>query len=302
MPIEEFYIDFAGANFGRNIAEPAGKIFAAIDGVQLPQASNWKGGPGALVPSDKPWAEMKRQYSFVEELAALRPQVQGAGNRERYDYWLNTYRAMSLMAEAECARGQLDQTMRAVTSNGAPASVALAQRIQLAELWSRLLSLQASIVSTPGELGTIANLEQHTRQNQHFIDRHDAELVKALGAPLPAEAAPARAYRGPAKIIVPTVRSSVCQGEALKLNILALDQEPMRQIAVKFRALGKGKWKTRSVTHLARAVYAATMTEAREDFEYYIIAETAAGEKLVWPPTAPAMNQTVVVTARDRGL
>jgi hypothetical protein len=29
--------------------------------------------------------------------------------------------------------------------------------------------------------------------------------------------------------------------------------------------------------------------------EYYITAETAKGHKLVWPVTAPALNQAVVV-------
>ena len=47
---------------------------------------------------------------------------------------------------------------------------------------------------------------------------------------------------------------------------------------------------------MARGVYAVTLpAEATTaDFEYYIEA-TVAGKRLVFPPTAPAMNQTVVV-------
>jgi hypothetical protein len=299
MPVDDFYRDFARANFGDTVATAAGRIFAAIDGVSLPQASKWIGGPGGLIPLNQPWAEAEKQYAFVDELAALRPLVKGAGNLERFDYWLNTYRAMALMTEVQCARGQLDKLMPAVKTKRAPVTSALAQRIELAKLWSRLLTLQTTIASTPGELGTIANLEQHTRGQEHFVEADDAELVKALGAPLPDEAAPSKKYPGPAKLIVPTVRSCVHQGEPLKLTILALAQEPVRQIAVHFRPLGNGEWKTSPATHVACAVHTVTLPAAPDDFEYYVTGETVTGEKLVWPATAPAMNQTVVVTQSE---
>jgi len=302
MPIEDFYQDFARVNFGDTVATAAGRIFASIDGVSLPQASKWKGGPGGLIPLNQPWAVAKKQYDFVEELAALRPLVKGAGNLERFDYWLNTYRAMALMIEVQCARGQLDQLMQGVKASRVPVSSALAQRIELARLWSRLLTLQTTIVSTPGELGTIANLEQHTRGQEHFVEADDAELVKALGSPLPYEAAPSKKYAGPAKFIVPTVRSCVQQGEPLKLTVIALDQEPVRPIAVRFRSLGNGEWKTNSPTRVVRSVYTFTLPAAQDDFEYYVTGETVSGEKLSWPATAPAMNQTVVVTQKDQEL
>ena len=90
MPVEDFYLDFARANFGDTVADPAGQLLAKMDGVHLPQASDWKNGPGDLVPNAAPWSEVKPRYAFVDELAALRPQVNGAGNLERFDYWLNT--------------------------------------------------------------------------------------------------------------------------------------------------------------------------------------------------------------------
>ena len=37
------------------------------------------------------------------------------------------------------------------------------------------------------------------------------------------------------------------------------------------------------------------LPEAGEDIEYYIKVKTAARKKLVWPATAPELNQTVVV-------
>ena len=64
-------------------------------------------------------------------------------------------------------------------------------------------------------------------------------------------------------------------------------------MVVKVRPLG-GKWQTIPATHLARAVYAAKLPTVPDDFEYYLTAETAGGQKLVWPATAPSVNQTVV--------
>jgi hypothetical protein len=42
-------------------------------------------------------------------------------------------------------------------------------------------------------------------------------------------------------------------------------------------------------------VYEATLPPAQDDFEYHITAETAAGQTLVWPATAPDLNQSVVI-------
>jgi hypothetical protein len=265
-----------------------------MDGVHMPAASDWKNGPGNLVANPAPWAEVKPRYAFVDELAALRSQVNGPGNLERFDYWLNTWRGMTAMAEACCVRGQLDKAMAAKTHDQA-----LTNRIELARVWSRLLTLQTAIVSTPGELGTIANLEQHTRRESHFLDTHDAALSKAIGASLPAEAAPAQSYTGPAKLIVPTVRSEVTRGEVLKLKIIALDQRPAKSVVLKLRPLGGEGWQEIPARHLARAVFEANLPAARDDFEYFITAETGAGARLVWPATAPEINQTVVVAEEN---
>jgi hypothetical protein len=173
---------------------------------------------------------------------------------------------------------------------------ALTNRLELARVWSRLLTLQTAIVSTPGELGTIANLEEHTRKESHFLDAHDAALSQALGASLPAEAAPAQSYAGPAKLVVTTVRSVVTKGESLTLKIIALDQQPVESVTVKVRALGGNDWQKIPAEHIARAVFEAKLPAAREDFEYCI----TAGENLVWPAAAPAINQTVVVAEEKK--
>ena len=46
-------------------------------------------------------------------------------------------------------------------------------RTELARTWERMLSRLIAATDTPGELGTIANLEQHNRKQMRFLDFHD---------------------------------------------------------------------------------------------------------------------------------
>ncbi len=290
MPAEAFYVDFARANFGASVAEAAGKLFASVDGVHMPQASDWKNGPGNLVADTNRWDDVRKRYAFVDELAGLRPRVNGQGNLERFDYWLNTWRAMAAMAEAGCIRGQLDLAMLAKNYRQA-----LTERISLARVWARLLSLQTAIVSTPGELGTLANLEQHTRRESHFLDAHDAALAAGLGAPLPSEVAPSQSYTGPARVIVLTRRSAVRERESLAVKVIAFADKPVEKVVVRFRPLGRGEWRALEASHRARAVWQARLPAAAEDFEYFVDATTGEAPALRWPPGAPERTQTVVI-------
>jgi hypothetical protein len=308
MPIEDFYLDWARANFGEAAAEAAGAIFARIDGRNLPEPSTWTHGPGGIKADKQPWETVKAKYAFVDALAALRPRVKGAGNVERFDYWLNTYRFMAAMAEAGCLRGQLDRAMDGIKkapnaeTKKSLACEALEIRLRLARVWERMMSCQVAAADTPGELGTICNLEQHNRRHQKFIEKHDPDLTAALGAPLPADAAPGLAYRGPARIIVPTLRSQVNPGEPLSIKVilLAADDAPDKAPptgALFWRPIGKGDFAKFPLAHAGRRVYKAQLPPAPADapaVEYYIQA-TCGGAPLVWPPTAPAINQTIVI-------
>jgi hypothetical protein len=301
MPMADFYADFARANFGANVAAPAGEIMASVDGLRMPKITAWVSGPGCILVNEAPWKSVKQQFEFVDGFAALRAQVGGAGNLGRFDYWLNTYRAAECMARVGCMRGELDRAAAAMKKEQEAAqkkklaAEALALRIELAREWAQLLSLQTALTDTPGELGTIANLEMQNRRTGHLLDEHDPELVASLGAPLPAEATPSMNYNGAARIIVPTVRTQIEPGESLNLKVIVLDNQPAKAAALFWRKLGPGGFKKVNLRHIARAVYSVTLPAAKEDFEYYISAKTASGEKLVWPATAPAQNQTVVL-------
>ena len=301
MPAEDFYVDFARVNFGDSVALPAGRLLARIDGVNLPDPAAWLKGPGGVRIETTPWSELSRRYAFVGELAQMRGSVKGPGNLERFDYWLTTYRAMATMAEAGCTRGELDRAMDALSAakdsqkRSGLAAEAVRVRVRLARLWERLIGLQIAIADTPGELGTITNLEEHSRVFLQFITARDAELAKALGTPLPADAGLSKEYAGSPRITVPTVRTLARKGEALSLKVVIVERHPAARGALHYRTLGQGAWHEVPLSHVARAVYAVTIPPLAEDIEYFIRADTPEGGTLTWPVTAPALSQTVVV-------
>ena len=317
MPADDFYQDFARAEFGENVAAAAGKVLTDADGFTtvfnpkypgFSATTEWQGGPGALRVIREPWESLHTaHYQFVEKFAALRPQVKGGGNCERFDYWLNTLRASGMMARLACQRGALDVAMEQLIACKDPANkprlaqVTLNLRRQLVRGWEDLIRLEIRLVSTPGELGTIANLEQHSRVNNQWLTLHDKALAEMLGEPLPADCAPAKCYSDSARLIVPTVRSVVNRGETLALKILAIDSQPVKSVTVHVRPLGHGEWQLVAAKHVARAVFQATLPPANEDFEYYISCVTGGADlpskiHMVWPVTAPEMNQSVIVS------
>jgi hypothetical protein len=60
--------------------------------------------------------------------------------------------------------------------------------------------------------------------------------------------------------------------------------------------LGTGEFAQAPLQHVARGVYRATLATGA-DLEYYVEVKPQQGESLRWPPTAPKLNQTVVVVA-----
>ncbi len=298
MPVEEFYLDFARANFGN---ERIGRILAAVDGRVMPEPVNWIGGPGGIAVNTQPWEQVKTRYAFVDELADARADVRGAGNLERFDYWLNTYRYMASVAELGCLRGELDAKAAAIKA--APEAVmqrtladeALPIRVRMARLWERMMAYQLSAVDTPGEMGTVANIEQHSRGTLKFLNAQDELLTQALGSALPQETEVSKAYTGAARIIVPTVRTQVNRGESLSPRVILLDEALPKSVTLHCRPLGKGDFSKRILRNIGRATYEAGLPPAEGSFEYYITAETSDGRTLTWPATAPKIAQTVVV-------
>ena len=261
LPCDDFYADWALANFGAEAAGDIAKLFTAIDG-KVPLAPADGCPVGELSPNATPWSALAAQYAFVDELAKLRARVRGAGNLERFAYWHNTFSYYRLLAQVRCAMG------------------AKAPPEEIARLWGETYRYLLESVNSPGALSEIVTMENYPGWGP--------QVAKQATQPWP------KAYQGTPRLIVTTVRSIVAKGEALKLKIIALDNQPVKSLSVKVRPLGSAQWQSVPSRHLARAVHEVTLPPAQADFEYYITAETAAGKTLVWPATAPGLNQSVV--------
>lgn len=300
VPAGDFYLDWAAAAFGANVAPEVASILARED-CHLPRPSEWIGGPGGLKPDTRPWDVVRRDYAFVERLEALAGQVRGDGNRARFDYWLNTFQYQRAMARVRCGWAEFnaafarakaasgDEAARLAREEALPLRIALVQ--QVAEVYRHLLAT----VSTPGELGTVANWEQHILPG--LLDQPGAELAALLGGELPPEARPTIPYRGPSRLVVPTTRASYGPGEPLSLTVLLLSEQMPKGGRLHWRTLGRGGFQSVPLEHVTRGVYRVdfpTLATAETDLEYYVEMTDFRGKRLRFPATAPRINQTLV--------
>lgn len=298
-PAQDFYADWAAAEFGTEASEPIAAIFARLDGY-LPRPSDWVTGPGGIRPDEQRWEEVQKDYSFVDELAALRPRIEGAGNLARFDYWLDTFHYLRSIAEVRCVWGRFNAAMRTASAEKDPLvqrklarELALPIRKDLVAAFAELHCHLMATVTTSGEMGNVANWQQQTLPA--LLTAPGRELAKLLGEDLPANSLPGQQYVGDPRMFVPEVRTSLTAGEALKLNIIILGGMP-QDAAFVWRRLGEGEYSSMRLTHVSRGVYAVTLPAdaAKSDFEYYVRA-TVGGKPLVFPQTGPRLNQTVVV-------
>ena len=301
LPTADLYRDWATAQFGPEAGEAAAEIFVKLDG-GFPAPSGWITGPGAIVVQQKPWSDQAKSFAFVDQFAALRSKVTGAGELERFDFWLNTFRSTRAMAEFGCARGQLDLVMQHIAKEKEPAvqrrlakDEALPVRLHMATLAGDMYNAMLASLTNSTELGTLCNLEQQSMIRLRRLTGHDAALGKYRGESLPAAAQPWKDYRGTDRLVVVNPRNSMGKGETPTLKIIALSTSSIGSISVLHRPLGANDWQTVAATHHARAVWTVTLPAASDDFEYHVVAKTAAGTKLIWPATAPAVSNTVVV-------
>ncbi len=303
----DFYADFATHQFGSEVSSEAANIFQEVDG-QLPIPSEWgqegDGGPGSITPDDRPWSAVKNDYVFADRFAALASRVNGAGNRERFNYWMNQFLYTKTKAELRTVWGEYNRVMSALRSEPDPSikkqkanTAALPLRLRLVSLLGKMYDHFIATISTPGELGVVANFSQ--KSTPLTIEATTQELEQDLGYLLPPEAFPSKGYQGTLRVIVPTVRTSLTRGEDFTLKVLILSQTPLSDTFFYWRPFeSQNEFSKLPLQHIARGVYTVTLTssEIKEgDFEYYIQAKSVAGDTAYFPATAPSLNQTVII-------
>jgi hypothetical protein len=315
LPAEDFYVDWAKTEFGDEAAEPVAKLFAKLDGgpdmgigkrreAYLPRPSTWVNGPGGIQPDNRSWDQVKKEYTFVDDLAALRSKVRGAGNLERFDYWLNTMRYLRAVGQVNCTWGRFNAAMEKLKKEQdkdrqkqLAREVLLPIRKELVKQVEEVHELLLVSITTTGGMGTVANWQQHLLPS--LLTEPGQKLAEILGEPLPADAMPSIAYDGPARLVVPTARASLTAGEDLRLKVIVAGRAGT--LALLWRPLGKGTFERLPLEHVARGVYSARIPASQindNDIEYYVQASVGAGT-IRFPATAPAMNQTVVMMQKN---
>jgi hypothetical protein len=312
LPVADFYADWALAQFGPEVADSMAKMLTGLDGqevsinagggkkTRLPRPGEWITGPGGVILDTLTWEQREADYAFVNRMASWRREVKGAGNLERFDYWLNFFRYHRAFGKFGCSLGETGRLLKQAEKAGPGESGAMmdqfvSQRIRLVEIINEALGYLVAYASTPGDLGTITNWEQQLIPFN--VDGQAVRIEKVTGRPLPPEALPSTAALKTKKVMVPTVRTHIQKGESLPLKLILYGMEPSKAV-LRLRLLGTYTENEVEFTRLDRGVFRAEIPAAMipDDFEYYILVREKNSNEYLWPATAPKMWQTVVVS------
>jgi hypothetical protein len=322
VDMDLFWSDWGRGMFGGESGAEAGRILQKLDGSHgrinrlVKNGASWKVThdemPGAEAAGEiktvvKPIAkkrttdaEINQCFEPLIELEALRPRIQGVGNLERYDYWLNQIRATKLRVQTFVMSYRLTGKVKDIEAlpdaqekARRARSELLPLRVELARNWEKMIGTFVSFAKSPGEVGTISSI-QSGRGVQNVIG-NDKAIAKLLGEPLPAEVAVRTDYQGASRIFVSAARTLARAGEPQEIRAFVLSAEKCNGVNLYWRPLGSGAFQKVAATHRTRQAYRVNLpTNAAATVEYYLEAVLADGQKAVWPVTAPALNQTVV--------
>jgi hypothetical protein len=311
-----YYADWARSEFGEEAAEQLAVLFTNLDGTEpserqnerqgrLPRQAVWVDGPGGLKASyakvPTAWAEVVKDYAFVDEMEALRPLIKGNGNIARFDYWLNTFRYLRVVGELNCTIGAYNQKVKEIRQITEPQKQQEQAKNELLPL--RIQSIQQlreihrhlfAFINTYGELGNLTNWQQHLMDL--YFDKPAKELASLLGTELPAEALPDKVPVYSSRIIAPELRTAIDRGESFNMQVIITEISPVKAV-LRYRMLGEKKYQTIALQTVGRCVYQADIpaNSLTGDFEYYIEVKKQSGGTMRFPATAPALNQTVAI-------
>ena len=295
VPSDDFWADWALAEFGPEVGPRAAVVFAGLDS-RLPRPATWVDGPGGLDPDDRPWWEAKADYSFVDELAALRPQADGLLASERFDYWLDSFRYLRAMGELRCAWARLRDAVAALRAAppGGRRPLAQAALEPLRAMVPLVAATQQHLIAsvrTRGELGTIANWQQHILPR--VFEAPAKEIADALGGELPPDCALPRDYDGKPRLIVPTQRTLLERGEPLRIEAIVLGE--VESVQLVWRPMATGTWASVPLARVGRGVWRVTLPPPAGDIEYVVQAAPAHGGLLKVPAAGADAPQTLLL-------
>lgn len=296
MPaMDAFWASWGQGMFGGEAGAAAGRLIQQFDGSHPAINALVAGGANT---SD---ASIAALFAPLPAMAALRPRIEGAGNLERFDYWLDLIRASQLRVRtwvlaARLAAGvdRAHKLPAAETRRDFVRQEVMPLRLEVARSYEELIGAFVRCAKSPGELGTIASIEGGNRER--IVAARDAAIEQLLGAPLPPAAAVRTGYSGAPRIFVSAKTSQMPVGESQEVRAFVLSAPRCVGLTLHYRPLGQGAFKQVVATHRARQAYRVALpAQAQGALEYYLEARLDDGHDLRWPVTAPAINQTVVV-------
>jgi len=315
LPVEDFYTDWVRSEFGIEDPELV-RIFTDLDskGIESKEgykgdaplnASDWISGPGALMVNKDIGDIQERieRYQFLLKLEIFRFSISGAGNLERFDYWLNAFRFNKAILEVTKSQIELNLIVDRIKKESATGaklkiatSEALPKRIELAEKWQNMNRILMSFVSTNGELGTIANLEMHNIRMNGNLTGHDDFLKSVLNTDLPEKVNVPITYSGKTRIVATTNQSVLRKREDFYMRIRVLSGTENLTGKLFYRTLGASDYSYTDLKRMASHVFEVTIPadSIPDDFEYYIEVE-ADHDKILYPATAGNINHIVVI-------
>jgi len=315
LPVDDFYADWVNAEFGITDPELV-KIFTDLDGkgVELREgnkgdaplnASDWIQGPGALMVNKSITDVQERidRYKFLPVFEAFRKEISGAGNLERFDYWLNVLRFNKAVLETTISQLMLNHAVDSIRREHDEGkrteiakTLALPLRIELSGKWQKMNSLLLAFVSTNGELGTIANLEMHNMRKNGNLTGHDEYLKEIIKSDLPEKTMLSKKYSGATRIVVVTNQSVLQKGEDFYLRIRVLSESDNISGKIFYMKLGDKNYSAEDLKLISSHVFEVKLTSAKipDDFEYYL--QVSDGKrKALYPATAGSINSSVII-------
>lgn len=314
---KDFYLEWAGIQFGENVAQETAELFRKLDGGplflrdqnerygHLYRTSDWNKGPGGLRIKRMGKIEMTQRFGFIEELEKIKEKITGKSNAERFNYWLNTFRYARATSELGNTFYEIDSLMSVIINDKEKESKRIITgevkplRIRANEEWKAMVTLLLAAVQSKGEMGTIANLQQHNMDYLDLLTQYDAEIQTISGETIPESAMPDQMYSGPDRLIVPTRRGMLEKEEDFRLKVIFLANAAIEEVILHWRFLGEKKFYDKpfnmDIPNHGSLLLGHNTFKGR-DFEYYITAKFENGVLLRYPEAKPGSTRSVIVS------
>lgn len=270
--------------------------------INFPRSSEWgEKGPGLISTNHTSWSEVEKDFDFIKDFEKCKSLIAGPTNLEHYNYWLNTFYYAKAMAHVSCIMGQMDTTSKLIAKADASAKKQMAEKLlqyrnEMANAWSDMETHLLETVSTTGEMGTVANIEQHNMEQMHLLSKYDSLISANIRRTVkPVELS--KDYKGKSRLIVAALRTLLHPGESLTMRIRILSKNNVESATIFWKPLASKDFKSKAINHEARNVYdvhLSTNEISNRDFEYYIVVKLSGGEDLKYP-VGDGNNQSIVI-------